>query len=310
MLVGDISMFALRNLSAMFYNKTIYESLYGDGDALYDTVLDGGWTHDLYQTKVSEAYRDINGDGVTDDGDVLGSAGNTATMADHYSYTAGLSMTERNADGTPSLVEDQTTNIAVMEALNNLYYHNNGFMIKTNSGGIDNEDWVRLKFIADELMFLGDRLYNAEYFRDMESEFGIIPMPKLNEEQDEYKALVHNSAMLYVVPVTIPTERLDMTCAVLESLSAESYRNVTAAYFDVAMKVKYSRDETSGQVMDMLRDAMMTEFGYAHSSSLSSIGTIARVLLAKGADASYMSHYESVKGSVQTALDKMIEAAS
>ena len=171
------------------------------------------------------------------------------------------------------------------------------------------EDWTRTKFMADEMMFLGDRLYDAEYFRDMESEFGIIPMPKLNDKQEDYKALVHNSAMLYVVPITVPGERLEKACAVLEALSAQGYRTVTTTYFDVAMKVKYSRDEISGQVMDMLRDAMMTEFAYANSSSLNSVGTIARVLLSNGADSSYMSHYESIKGSVQTLLDNMIAKA-
>nr|MBQ4319578.1 hypothetical protein [Clostridia bacterium] len=305
MLVGDISLFALRNLSAMFYNKNLYGSLYDKGDGLYDIVLDGGWTHDTFRKMVTESYRDSNGDGTVDENDIIGASGNLGTKADHYSYPAGIRMTERDADGYPKLVEDQTNNIAVMEALNQLYYHTKGFIIKSGGSTVE-EEWTRVKFMADEMMFLGDRLYNAEYFRDMESEFGIIPMPKLNEKQEDYKALVHNSAMLYVVPITMPSDRLEMACATLEALAAQSYRTVTTTYFDVAMKVKYSRDETSGQVMDMLREAMMTEFAYANSSSLDSIGTIGRVLLGKGADASYMSHYESIKTSVQTKLDNMI----
>ena len=123
MLVGDLSLFSLRNLSAMFYNKSLYGSLYGNGDALYDTVLDGDWTHELFRKMVTEAYQDTNGDGAVDLGDVLGSSGNLATKADHYSYPAGIRMTERNSDGLPVLVEDQSNNIAVMEALNQLYYH-------------------------------------------------------------------------------------------------------------------------------------------------------------------------------------------
>ena len=90
---------------------------------------------------------------------------------------------------------------------------------------------------------------------------------------------------MYVLPITIDDERLEKACAVVEAMCAQSYRTVIPAYFDVALKVKYSRDEMSGQVIDMLREAMMTDFCYANSGALNSVGTLARVLLAKGADA-------------------------
>jgi len=308
---GDISLLSLRNLSAMFYNKTMYGSIYDDPDELYTYTLDGTWTHEKFRELVQASYQDINGNGYIDIGDVIGSSGDAVTRADHYSYTAGMKMSERDEEGYPKLIEDQSRNIAVMEALNTLYYHTNGFMLITDSSieGMSQGGWMIKKFKADEMMFLGDRLLIADYLRDMESSYGIIPMPKLNEEQDDYKALVHNSASLYVLPITIDDERLEKACAVVEAMCAQSYRTVIPAYFDVALKVKYSRDEMSGQVIDMLREAMMTDFCYANSSALNSVGTLARVLLAKGADASYMSHYDSILQSVQIKLDDMIEKA-
>jgi len=308
LLQGDISLISLRNLSAAFYNKALYESMYGDPDELYKFVIDGTWTYEMFMRIIEETYRDINGDSVTDIGDVLGSIGTAGSVADHYSFTAGMKMNDRDENGYPRLIEDQSMNIRVMETLDKLYFKTPGFYI--NSGGWSTEEpQSRGKLIDGSMMFRCSRLYEAEYFRDMEDPYGIIPFPKLDENQEDYKALVHNSTCLYTVPATVPTDKLDTVCAVLEAMCAQSYRTVTPSYFEVALKLKYSRDEMSGQVIDMLRDAMMTDFCYANSSSLNSIGTMARNLLSAGAGANYMSMYESRLSSVEKLLEEMIEKA-
>jgi len=306
LLQGDISIFSLRNLSAMFYNKDICDQLYGDSDLLYSLVTDGKWTQDEYRKMVQDAYRDVNGNGQVDVEDVLGGVGNLSTKADHYAFPAGMVLSERGADGYPRLMADQGRNVAVLEALDKLFYETPGFVILTGSAA-DEEAQARGLFIDSKLMFLGDRLYNAEYFRDMKDPYGVIPMPKLDEAQKEYKALVHNSTTLYVIPITLPD--IDMSCAILEAMCAQTYRTVTPAYYDVAMKVKYSHDEMSGKVMDMLRNAMMTDFIYANSSALDNMGVIAREVLKLGAGASYMSKYDSIKPSVETKIAAMIERA-
>ncbi len=306
-LIGDISVFALRNLSAVFYNKTMYDSIYGDPDGLYEYILDGSWTYDEFLRIVEESYNDINGDGKADLGDTLGVIGNTGTTADHYSFTAGMQMNTRDAVGFPVLVDDQSNNVAVMEVLRTLYFNTPGFYL-TSGGWSTEEPETRGKFIDGSTMFRADRLYNAEYFRDMDNEYGIVPFPKLNDAQDDYKALVHNSCLLYVLPITTPS--LEMPCAVLEALAAEAYRTVTPAYYDVALKVKYSRDDMSGQVIDIIRDSMMTDFCYANSTSVNEIGTLARDLLGAGANFNYMSTYDAKLGAAQTALATMIENAA
>ncbi|MBE6613032.1 MAG: hypothetical protein E7632_11120 [Ruminococcaceae bacterium] len=306
LLQGDISIFSLRNLSAMFYNKDICDKLYQDPDLLYTHVVDGTWTHDVYRKMVQDAYQDLNADGVTDVNDMLGGVGNLSTKADHYAYPAGMVLSERDSDGYPVLLADQSRNVAIAEALDKLFYQTPGFIILSGEAAKE-EAQARELFINSKLMFLGDRLYNAEFFRDMRDPYGVIPMPKLDEAQKDYKALVHNSTTLYVVPITL-TE-IDMACAALESMCAETYRKVTPAYYDVAMKVKYSHDEMSGQVMDMLRDAMTTDFVYANSSALSNMGVIAREVLKLGAGGNYMSKYDSLKPAVETKLAEMIDKA-
>jgi len=302
LLQGDISLFSLRNLSTMFYNKTMYESLYGDGDGLYEIVVDGKWTHDQLRKMCADAYQDVNGNGEVEFTDILGCSAGTATKSDHYSYTAGMRMNSRDADGYPVLLADQSRNVEVIESLSKVYFETKGFY--WDSSTTEAQGWQ--KFAEGTMLFHGERLYIAESLRDMKDPYGVIPYPKLNEEQKDYIALVHNSASLYGVPITLP--EIDMACAVLEAMCAHSYRKVTPAYYDVALKVKYAQDEESGQVIDIIRGAMMTDFCYANSASLSSFGTLARTLLT-APDPNYMSHYDSIKTTVSEQLAAMIAKA-
>ena len=51
---------------------------------------------------------------------MLGGVGNLSTKADHYSFPAGMVLSERGADGYPRLMADQSRNVAVLEALDNM----------------------------------------------------------------------------------------------------------------------------------------------------------------------------------------------
>ena len=62
-------------------------------------------------------------------------------------------------------------------------------------------------------------------------------------------------------------------------MCAENYRTVTPAYYDTALKNKYSRDTVSSQMIDLIHDTSMTEFGYAYNYSIGSIGTIMRTVV-------------------------------
>ena len=75
----------------------------------------------------------------------------------------------------------------------------------------------------------------------------------------------------------------------------------------MALKVKYSRDEMSGHIVDIIHAGMCTDFVYANDGSIgSNFGHMARVLLPnKGT--SYASHYETVRRAAERNLQKIID---
>ena len=146
----------------------------------------------------------------------------------------------------------------------------------------------------------------------MKDSYGMIPFPKLDESQANYMALVHDSTTLYCIPVTV--QNIEMPCAVLEAMCAENYRTVTPAYYEVALKVKYTQDDISSQIIDMIHDNVRTDFVYANNycfTSSTKLGTIERTLMGMGKTASknYMSEYDSIKSAVESDLENIIAQA-
>ena len=103
------------------------------------------------------------------------------------------------------------------------------------------------------------------------------------------------------------SQNLDITGAVLEALGSETYRSVTPAWYETALKVKYSRDDISAQIIDIIHDSMTTDFIYAYNASLSKIGVVMRTLVGNNST-DYISAVTGLETAVSTQLAGIVEA--
>ena len=97
---------------------------------------------------------------------------------------------------------------------------------------------------ADQMLFYVERIVVTEKLRAVESDFGILPVPKFDENQKNYghSVSIHNSGIL---TVPLNAVELEMTGILLEALAAESRYVVIPAYYDIVLKDKYTRDVES-----------------------------------------------------------------
>jgi len=72
-------------------------------------------------------------------------------------------------------------------------------------------------------------------------------------------SMIEAGGRVTVVPVT--AKKLDAIGAVLEALNFYSWRDVVPAYYEVALKQKYSRDEISSQMFDLVLDSIYYDLG-------------------------------------------------
>jgi hypothetical protein len=169
------------------------------------------------------------------------------------------------------------------------------------------------KFVEDEALFMFGFLSSpfGATLRDMESDYGIIPMPKLTPEQDRYYSSIHDTIPLYSVPVFASEEEIEVAGAVMEAQAAENYRKVFPTMYDIALKVKYNRDttgsDTASRMIDIIHDNSTTDFVYVYNYVLAQMGTITRKLMGEKST-NFASTYKSLESAASAALEKLIEA--
>jgi len=304
-LTGDISLNFIKYMSCVYFNKQLYADYFGDPDAMYQTVLDGKWTLDKLGEISKGIYKDLNGNGEYDDGDQYAYGVIIYNLTDHFTYNAGVRATGRDGDGIPYFVMNSERTASYAEKLYGLFYENEGgrvFPPTAESTDIN----IPAKFAAGELLFDLGWFHVAERLRDMHTDYGIIPFPKYDESQPEYLSLAHDCVPVYCIPKTC--QKTDEVSAALEAMAFETHRTAMPAYYEVALKLKYTRDSTEDafKIIDMIHDNCTTDFAYIYNYALNGIGLIMRDLMgSKSYD--FVSRYEKIEQKAQTGLDKLIE---
>ena len=159
-------------------------------------------------------------------------------------------------------------------------------------------------FQSDRALFNICWLNRASLFREMETDFGISPMPKYDEAQENYASFVHMYCA-NTIAVLKTGQNFERTGVILEALSAESMYGLTEAYYEKTLKSKASRDEESSAMLDVIFGTRIYDLGYIFNwgSIYSSVGSMAGV---NGQD---ISGYSSTMKKANKAINKAIKDA-
>lgn len=243
---GPMSLSYYRYMFVTLFNKKLLEDVDMQNE-LYDVVANDEWTIDYMQSVAEMFYQDLNGSGGRDFDDKYGfcvRVGRYSSMMDGYWEGTDIQVLIKNEDGEYEYGLDGERMSDSLEAVLDLLDSSGTFI-----GGEDDRD-VLEKFSSDEVAMINFRLIGVEdpLLRNMASDYGILPMPKLNASQ-EYKTHVQAEVLLYGVPATCHNEIDDLTIF-LECFGSESYRTVKPAYYEIALTSKYARDPQSVEMLD------------------------------------------------------------
>ena len=246
---GSISLSLRRMIFVTFFNSKITQER--NIEDLYDVVTSGRWTLD-YQAKILDGVYE-NSDGVTGatQGDFYGLVTNSHICIDPYWTACDVDILVKNSDDFFEFAPETEKLDSILKKLKDIYKTSHTYAFVGKSGDVD-QDEIRQKFTNEEAMMATLRLIEveAEDFRNMEN-YGILPMPKFDDAQTEYYSHAHDQFAVYGI-VNKDSSDYDDLGAVLECLAIESERTVKDAYFEIALKVKYSKDEQSWYMLDMI----------------------------------------------------------
>ena len=143
-------------------------------------------------------------------------------------------------------------------------------------------------FISGNVLFYNETLGNAQKLRQMTLDFGILPPPKYDENQENYNSDVIE-AYFMLVPVT--NADLDRTGVLMEALAYESLDTVMVAAYDGMLQGIVSRDVESETSLDIIFGNLSYNHPVAFAYTCSQIYT--RLFAGKTDIASTLEKYES-----------------
>ncbi len=278
----------------MYFNKPMLIDLTGDDD-LYSIVKEGKWTLDQVKELAALARVDVDGDGAMDKTVDQFGYGMPSGFGFVYQFAWEQPVTIRNSEGYPEDAINTERMVTMVETLRNFLFDND-YIINDESGTSSTA------FKENRLLFCVSNLSAASSdFRDMDQDFGILPVPKLEETQKEYytHATAHTSAV--GIPVVKDKAGLEFSSLILEAMAAEGFKQVRPAVYDVALKSKYTRDEASFEMIDIVVQGRTADFAEIYDK-WGLTYTLDQV--ARGGVKEWASHYaKSSKSQIKNASD-------
>ena len=242
---GDI---ILNTPSSMFFNKEIAAEY--DMPDHYQMVRDGKWTYDTFLKQARMVSIDVNGDGKMDYNDKTGYAGDLTESLGNIPFAVGIQLTKYTDDG----LQLNFWSDKLLEVFNKTYDY---FLDPSVSQGY-------FRHYADVGQGFGEGLAlytianvnDMVNLRDSDVEFGVVPMPKYDESQSEYRCYVWSPSVC--VPTTIL--RPELVGAALEQFAYESVP-VTNAYIEDLIRGKSTRDTETLEMLDIIYDSQVLDIG-------------------------------------------------
>ena len=262
-MAGEASITMIQSMYLLFYNKNLYANYFTED--INDIVLNGGWTLDKLTEMSKAAYLDVNGDGIPDAGDQYGYSSTTVRLIDVLLGGSNIPLSVMNSDGLPEYVIEDNPRVYEFVEKGHALVKDKNITWEVAPSGEGEIDLLK-KFSGGSVLFIPYTPMGADHLREMTDDFSVLPVPKLNDAQEKYTTYVHNGFSAFAILTTCKNP--NMAAAVCEAMGAENYRNVTAAYYEVALKVKYSRDDASSQMLDMIRDSIRFDFAYIYDGYL------------------------------------------
>lgn len=245
--------------NAVIFNKGFVQMY--EIDDPYDIVREGNWTIDVMMEMMKTVTKD-NGDGQWDINDTYGFGCPGNWFLNDFIYSSGLMLTEKNEDGGFELAFDvNERTVAFSEKLNALLTGPDTFSYSfqndyPDSSGFQGED-KSLNVKRGRTLFGLVSLNNLHTYRDTNVEFGLLPYPKLDADQESYNSLDWSGVL--VVPASV--QEPEMVGEVIELLAYYSKDEVLPAYYDLVLGEKLSRDEDSKEMLDIIFDGIIFDAG-------------------------------------------------
>ncbi|MBO4770033.1 MAG: hypothetical protein J5563_04560 [Clostridia bacterium] len=257
LLQGDINWPSMMSTQVVFFNTVVAED--NRIENLYDSVWDNTWTFNKMLNLIKPLNRDLNNDGVFDETDQYG-----ATMC-YYGATYEIGIAANYVTVLTTEDDGFQLNVSTNKFADIVQF---AYDLINGEGRTYCEPYDYIYeskgipiFFEDRALFHFDGLGAGDEFRNEKSDYGIIPWPKWDENQEKYCTTNDQWGLSCSLPTTASDP--SRTGAITEALCALSGKLVYPTYYEVVLSVRNTRDEESKAMLDLIFENVIYDPGIA-----------------------------------------------
>lgn len=226
-----------------------------NGVDLYDYVQTGGWTLEKMYAIAGDCFRDLNGNGKSDQEDALGLL-LESEGADALAVATGVTIVKKLEDNRPyankKVTEDMSYAYKIIQKMvkdkATVYYP----MTDPGMGGPAPAAWI---FEMGNTLLYATTVQQAFDMSQSGIQVGILPYPKLNVEQEGYASYVSCNSTAVMVPKS--ASDLSFVGYSLQALAeASSFRSVLSA--------KTCQTPQDQEMLNMIIESKTPDFGASY----------------------------------------------
>ena len=255
---GDLTGTSVRNMFIMLYNYDMANNNHmGD---LYKLVDNGEWTIEKLKQLSSNIYENDNNDQFRNVGDTFGLVLGEYLLIDAFQAGVGLTSIV-NQNGKLEINEKMNGEygINVVQMLESLLHENEGAYCPNKPDNSDHRPNYGEAFVNGKAVFevnMCEGILSAVSKSDIN--YGILPMPKYDKNQEGYYTCLNMTYNMYSVPMIARDK--DMSGAVLESL-AHSGNKTLIPTINEALRYKYSQRTDDIRMLELIKEGIIYDPG-------------------------------------------------
>ena len=255
---GDFSIAENDAAMVIMFNKTLLKDY--NLESPYDMVYNGEWTLENFAKLCKTVTEDLDNNDIMDEKDRYG----LLVWVDSnlgMIHASGQRCATVNAKGEIELTLYNETTVNVVEkylsfALDKQYALQ--YQAIHNTTAFEQELWG-----GNHGLFWTTYMASVSRFREMDSDFGLLPFPKYDSAQNNYHATVTPYFSQFVC-VPLIQDDPERTGVITEALSYYGQQMVMPAYYDLNLKGIHSRDEESSDMLDIIFDSLVYDIGFMY----------------------------------------------
>ncbi len=236
----------------LIFNKEMRETYANTVPNPYDTVRNWEWTLDHFNTIIQGVSAE-NGSGVWDEQDTYGflttwEYGNTMFLGCDLRYI----LNDDSVDEPTLFLSDQSKMEKALDVLDlaQAIYHENHATFMSPPG---QEGLGVTAFKENRGMFFGEVVAHiATLNAEMKGDYGIVPVPKYDVEQEYYRTWTHESGSAFSITSSAPAADKEVLGQIMTAFAILSHQYVKPAYYDTVLTSRNMRDADSAEMMDLI----------------------------------------------------------